>query len=788
MVQNYIKIVLRSIMRQKIYSFINIGGLAVGMASAILIILWVQNELNYDKFHKNGDEIYRLLIKTSNQGEVSLDPDTPYPLAEALKREIPEVVNAAVYVRYPKVLIKSKEKVFYEENVSIGSAQFFKIFNFHFILGDPESALINPNSVVITESMSNKYYNNESARGKIIKIDTTLYQVTGIIKDIPDQSHIKFDFIISPHEFENRYKENIGWGNFMSRCYVRLESSANIHNVANKINTNILKNISADFTTNVFAKFELQPLANIHLTNTILKYIYIFSILAFFILFIACVNYINLSTAMAARRSKEVGIRKVVGANRKQLIKQFLSESAVFTLMATVLAFIIIQLLLPSFKLLTKKQIIMDLSDYQYVLIFIGVILLTCLMTGIYPAFFTSSFNPTQMLKGGLKFGRNGINLRRLLVVYQYTISIGLIICTLIISNQLQFMRTKDLGFDKENLIYIPLDGSIKQEYNSFRNELMKNPAISGVTSSLYLPTSEYKDRSDIEWDGKDPNIKIHVETPSVDDNYFDVINLKIKEGRNFSKEFSTDSKQAIILNEAAVKSMGISSPIGKEVTINGFRGNIIGIVNDAHFLPLRYALEEQAYTLLNDLNGVVRGVVIIKIKPSGSDKKMFETIAAIKNEWSVFNPSQPFEYNFLNESIDKQYKTEQTISEIFSGFTVVAIIISCLGLFGLASFTIQRRSKEIGIRKVLGATIPEIILMLSNEFMKWIIAANIIAWPIAYFFMNSWLQDFAYRIDINIWIFIFSALISLFIALATISFQSIKSAIANPVDSIKYE
>jgi putative ABC transport system permease protein len=792
MLKNYLKIALRNIIRHKSYSFINITGLAIGMACCILILLWIQDELSYDKFHENADNIYRVAGEQQySDGSVDKFAVTPEALAAALKKEYPEVIYSTKISRTRGGLFKYDDNSFYERSVAYTDEFFFRIFKFPFIKGDSKIALSNPYSIVITRDIANKYFGNDDPIGKTIIFNNAYnLSVTGIIENIPHNSHLKFDFFI-PMKIYKDIRTSSGlifdeWRTYGYYTFLLLQKNMQFKTVNKKISRYLDKR-SDDNTTALF----LQPLTKIHLYSDLtadiggrgdIKYVYIFSIIAFFVLIIACVNFMNLATARSSMRAKEVGIRKVVGAQRSNLIKQFLGESILLSSIALIFAIVLVELFLPAFNNLSEKELTLSVSgNISIILALFLITIITGLISGSYPAFFLSSFKPITTLKGSTKRARRSFSLRKILILFQFAITIILLIGTISVYRQLNYVRNRKLGYEKEHIIYMPLRGELSQKYESMKNDMLKNVDVLNVSIASALPTgSTLSTSGSLDWEGKSPDDEILINVVSVDHDYIDTFKLQIIMGRNFSKKFSTDSSAGFVLNEAAIKAMGIESPIGKQFSLWDTKGTIIGVVKDYHFDSLHKEIEPLILAILPDLYSDI----CIKIK---SDN-ISNTIRELNSIWEKYVPEYPFEYHFLDESLDNLYRVEERIGISFKYFTVIAIIVSCLGLFGLASFTTEQRTKEIGIRKILGATVPNIILLFTQEFIKWVLIANIIAWPIAYYLMNRWLQNFAYRTNIGLSTFIFSAALALFIALVTVSYQSIKAALANPIEALRYE
>ncbi len=792
MLRNYIKIALRNIRRHKGYSFINITGLAIGMACCILILLWVQDELSYDKFHKNADNIYRVAGESQySDGSVDKFAVTPEALAAALKKEYPEVIYSTKISRTRGGLFKYDDNSFYERGVVYTDEFFFRIFKFPFIKGDSKIALSNPYSIVITKNIANKYFGTDDPIGKTIVYNNTYnLSVTGIIENIPHNSHLKLDFFI-PMKIYKDICTNSGlifdeWNTYGYYTFLLLQKNIQFKTVNKKISRYLDKR-SDDNTTALF----LQPLTKIHLYSDLtadirgrgdIKYVYIFSIIALFVLIIACVNFMNLATARSSMRTKEVGMRKVVGAHRGNLITQFLGESIFLSFIALIFAVVLVELFLPIFNDLSGKELTLNLANNIYIIfVLIFITIITGLLSGSYPAFFLSSFHPVTTLKGSTtKIGRS-FSLRKTLILFQFTITIILLIGTMSVYKQLNYMRNKNLGYEKEHVIYMPIRGDLNHKYEAMKNDLLSKVDVSHVAITSQLPTgSTLSTSGSIDWEGRNPEDEVLMNVASVDYDYIDTFKLQIIKGRAFSKKFLTDSSAGFILNEAAIKAMGIEHPIGKQFSLWDTKGTIIGVVKDYHFDSLHKEIEPLILAILPDLYSDI----CIKIK---SDN-ISNTISELNSIWKKYVPEYPFEYHFLEESLDNLYRVEERIGIIFKYFTIMAIIISCLGLSGLASFSTEQRTKEIGIRKVLGATVPNILLLLTKDFVKWVLIANIIAWPVAYYAMSRLLQNFAYRTNIGIVTFILSATLALLIALATVSYQSIKAALANPIEALRYE
>jgi putative ABC transport system permease protein len=789
---SYTKITLRKLRMQKGFSLINIAGLAIGMAACILILIWVQDELSYDKFHKNAGQIYRINSEDTSGGKTFLQAGSPAPLGQAMVDELPEVQSfTRVQSGWTGWRLSRGENLFLEEYLAAVDPAFFQIFRFPFIQGDPETALSDRYSIVLTEGLARKMFGSEDPLGKIVQLNNTDMTVTGIIKNIPRNSHLHFTFAF-PAVNMTRWRESKleEWTYVQFATYVVLQKEANIADVEKK-----MMDIVKMHLPKIQGRVYLQPLKDIHLHSTgintwmlaypnkgNISYVYIFSLTALCILLLACINFMNLSTARYATRAKEVGMRKVVGARRSDLIRQFLGESILLTGLALFIAVFLVTLMLPTFSRLAGKELSLIQSGNWKILFGLLVIALaTSLFSGSYPAVFLSSFQPVKVIKNIGQLGtRRGGALRKALVVLQFTFTIGLIICTAVIYLQLRFIQNKDLGYDTENIISFAAYNEYETNYEAAKSELLQNPNILAVCRGFPPPSGEWG-TTEVEWEGRHPSIEVKISEGRCSYDYLKVFNLKLAEGRFFSPEFSGDNGNWV-LNETAIAAMEMENPIGKWFSFQGRKGTIIGILKDFHGSSLHNPIAPVA---LQPGEGFF---MFVRYRP-GSPEDVTKLLSFLKTKWEKFVGTHiPFRYDFIDENIKNWYSTEQRIGEIFRYFTLLAVIIACLGLFGLASYMAERRTKEIGIRKVLGAGISGIALLLTKEFVKWVVAANIVAWPLAYIATKKWLQGFAYRIDLGWEIFVFSAVVALVIALGAVGYQALKTAAANPIKALRYE
>jgi cell division protein FtsX len=694
-------------------------------------------------------------------------------------------------------LVVHGEKKYYEENFYFSDPSLFEIFTFPFIKGDPSTALSLPSSVVITQEMALKYFGRKDPLGKTIQTQNQNdYIVTGVIENVPTNSHLQFDFVGSI-ERAVAMGSRTHWSGWLYSTYVLLQPNTSFEEVNTKLESWIKTKDSEE------ARYYLQPLSDIHMYGLqgegAIRPLSLFSILALLILIIACINYMNLATARAGTRAKEIGLRKVVGAKKANILKQFLSESILFAFFALFISICLVALFLPVFNQISGKELSMNLAQNLFLFLgILGITLLTGVLAGSYPAFFLSSFEPDRILKGYLsakKISTSTASIRKGLVVFQFVLTIVLLISTTTVYRQMNFIKNRRLGFDKNYLIYMQLQSEgnlwerydaqkIWTKYKTLKNELSQNPDILEVSSATCLPFGMMGNEfGQLDWEGKDSEYQVSMNHMAVDSRFFKTFQLEMVEGRIFSDEFPSDS-QNFVLNEAAIKAADLKSPVGKRFRLLNKTGEIIGVIKDFHFAPLHDEIEPLVLHLMPYQYWMYRNYVFVRI----SSDNISQTITSIKKMWDKAIPKYPFEFQFLDDTIDARYRSEQRLEIILRIFTFLAISISCLGLFGLISFTAEQKTKEIGIRKVLGASMGSVVRLLSREFVVLVILANVIAWPVAYFVITKWLKNFAYRTGIGFTTFLFSGLLALIIAILTVCFQSIKAALANPVDSLRYE
>ncbi len=785
MISNYLKIAWRNLWKNKTFSLLNIMGLALGMACSLLIMLWLQDEIQKDKFHKNGKQLYRVMENQFYAGETVTYASTPGILSQHITKDIPEIEMASqmLWEEYPLFTVGDQ---FEKEKGRYVNGDFLNMFTFALEKGDARTALKRPDGVVISKKLADKYFPNQDPLGKIIRVDNKDdVMVTGVLKEITEQSSLKFDFLMSFERWQKTNEWSKEWGNNGPRCYVMLNKNASLDKVQAKIK-GYIKTKNKDSNVELF----LQPYEDVYLYSNYkagiqdggrIDYVKMFSIIAVFILVIACINFMNLATARSIKRAKEVGVRKVVGAVRYSLIAQFLGESLIIAFLSLVFAVFIVFLMLPAFNTLTEKHLSLDFTDPLFLLILLGLTIVTGMVAGSYPALFMSSLRPVVVLKGALKFKPSATLFRKGLVVFQFALSIMLIVGMLVVYRQIEYIQSKNLGFDRENMLYMPLEGDLSNNFISFKQELTNMPGIKSVTCSQADPLEVGSSTQGVNWAGKDTTKIILFSQNPVSYDYLATMGIKLKDGRDFSSAFSTDTSNYII-NEEAAKKMGMKDPVGKEMFMWGRKGTIVGLVKSFHINSLHESIPPLILNMQRGKNNW--GQVIVRTQ-AGQTK---EAIASMEKAFKKFNPRFPFSYKFTDQEFAAQYKGENVVSKLANYFAFLAIFISCLGLFGLAMFTAEQRTKEIGVRKVLGASVVSITAMLSKDFLKLVLISAIIAFPLAWYLMKNWLQKYAYRIEIQWWFFLIAGVLACLIALLTVSYQSIKAALTNPIKSLKTE
>ena len=785
MLRNYLKIAWRNILKSKTFSFINVLGLALGMTCSLLILLWVQDERSINRFHANGPRLYQVLENQRWTGnETSTTPATPGPLAPALVAEIPEVEKAVKITWEEEHLLSVGEKA-YKEKGRYASPDLFQLFSFPLRHGDPKTAIVGPTSIVISEKVALKLFGKTDVVGRMIRLDNKEdRQIAGVLHDIPETSSLKFDYVLplEPYEKENEWLTK--WDNNGIRTFALLHEGADVERVNEKILEFVRKHDKNVTTIQTF----LFPFEDAYLYSKFtngkpdggrIEYVRLFTVVALFILIIACINFMNLATARSAKRAKEVGIRKVVGAERATLIGQFVGEAVLTAGIALLFAVVLVWLLLPSFNKMTEKHIAIQYDNPFYWLTLLGLALLTGLVSGSYPALFLSSLQPVRILKGTLRFNAGAVLFRQGLVVFQFALSLLLIIGTLIVGQQVDYIRTKNLGLDRENVVYMPLEGDLPKRFEAFKRDLLQSPGIQAVSSSGQDPMAIGNSTIGVEWKGKDPADKTLFTQMPVGYDFIETMRIKLLDGRDFSPGVVTDTSNYIV-NEEAARRMGMKQPVGQDLKFWDKPGKIIGLMKNFHLNSLRVAIEP----LIIRLDTVYNSTLLVRTQAGQTEK----ALASMQTLAKKYNPAYPFAYEFADDTFQKQYQGEMLVGKLANTFAVLAIFIACLGLFGLAMFTAEQRTKEIGVRKVLGASVTSIVALLSKDFLRLVLIAILLATPLAWWAMSRWLQDFVYRIDIEWWVFAVAGVMAVGIALLTVSFQSIKAALMNPVKSLRME
>ncbi|APS40266.1 ABC transporter permease [Salegentibacter sp. T436] len=802
MLKNYIRAAKRSMLKNKGVYGINILGLSLGLASCLLILLFILNEVSYDRFHKKADDIVRVVFKAEIGGEEISEAVVMPPVGPTLEKEFPEVLTTARLKQMNDPSLSYNNKTYRDFDFAYIDPEFLEVFDFKILKGNNINPLEDPNAVILTKKEAERYFGTENPIGKRLKFEDwdKNFTVTAVMEEIPENSHFEFDVFASMNGYE--YANTTSWVNSDFHTYLLLKDGNQFRNLEAKLPGIMDKYMGPQIRDAIgvsYSEFKdknsvglfLQPLTDIHLNPDFvssghlkpgmdIKYLYIFGAVAIFMLFIACINFMNLATAAASKRAKEVGIRKVLGSGQKQLIKQFLTESFLATIVAALLAIVLVILFLPTFNQLAGKSLqVFDLLQYSIVFSTLALIVLVAFLAGGYPAFFLSSFKPIQVLKN--RFSASGkSNLRNGLVIFQFIISAGLILATIVVYQQMAFIQNKDLGYDKDHILVLREAQLLGEQRDAFKNQILEDPRVKSVSNSSYVPAGP----SDINMSGilLNNEYQRRMFIYKVDEAYIPTLGLELVAGRNFSKEFSAEEDK-VIINETAANSLGFhQDPIGKTFTQDTDEGGreltIVGMVKDFHFKSLHREIEP--LILMNNPYG---GLIV---RTNTAD--VASLLSNMESEWQKFSLKEPFSYTFLDESFNKTYLREQKMGTILSIFTGLTIFVACMGLFGLVTFAAERRVREIGVRKVLGSSVRGIIALLSKDFIRLILISFIIAFPLGYFLMEQWLQDFAYRIEIKWWVFVLAGILTTLIALLTIGFRSYKAASANPVKSLRTE
>ncbi len=799
MLKNYFKVSVRNLLKHKGYAFINILGLAVGLAASVLIVLYISHEMSYDKFHEKADRTYRIMADWSNKGDSRIHQlGTPFILAQTIRDKYPQVA-AITQITGPlgDVVLRYRDTAFKETDVFCAEPSFLDVFSFPLEAGDPETSLEAPNMMVLTRSLAQKYFGDEDPVGKTMEVqalgERQFFQVTGVMADIPQNSHFRFDMLIS---MKTVYPEpNMGWTWNNYTTYIVLQEGVTQGLMEEKL-VEIDRVYFDGGREHIPWIWTLEPITRIHLhsdlvtgnqPNGSIAYVRLFFLVAVLILFIAGINFVNLSTARSARRAKEVGLRKVVGSLRSQLIQQFLSESILMSLIALAFAVILIQAALPFYRNLTGKTL--ALSYFGDPVVIPGLLVLALavgMLAGLYPAFFLSSFRLADVLKGSLlsKRSRSSLFLRNGLVVFQFAMSVLLIIGATVIFKQLKFIKNQRLGFDKEHVVVIHNADTLGGQLDAYMERLKQQSDVLGVTAARAIPG-----RGTPNWgigvEGIERSRPMNMNFMTCDQDFADVLNIKMLEGRFMSRDFPSDV-DAVVINKKAAEYFGIDEPVGKKIRIWWARKDftIVGIIDNFHFESLHNEVRSMGYLLPEAIDSTRRPFLLVKVRFQVTS----DVLSGLRRAWQSMAGGLPFEFTFLDERIDNLYQNDNRAGSIVSLFSGLAIFVSCLGLFGLAAFVAEQRTKEIGVRRVLGAPLSNIMWLLTGQFIKWVIVANLIAWPVGYWVMNRWLEGFAFRASLSVWIFLVSGLAAVIIAAFTVSSQVIKAALANPAQSLKYE
>lgn len=788
-VHNYFKIAIRNIKRQKSFSLLTILSLAIGLTAFIIISLYIQYEFSFDKYHKNAENIYRIL---ADHGNDDIEASTPGPLAPTLIEYYPEIKSAIRISNRSNILVSYNNKKFLESNFYFSDPGIVKVFSFDLVIGDLNTAIDYPNSIIISKNVASKYFGEENPINKIIKIENSKeYKITGVFKNLPKNSHFNINFI-APFS-----KIHDNWRTFEYNTYCLLEDNIDPKVIENKFNELLEKK---NYPNSNIGKanrcsYQFQPLTEIHLNSNInndisnnnnANNIYILSFIGFLILLIGCTNYMNLATARSGKRIKEVGIRKVVGAQKRQIMRQFLGEAIIFSTLAFILSIFFVVMILPVFNSFIEREITLNLmTNFQFIFSLVGIIIFTGIIAGGYPAMLISSFKPTKILHKTNKNSKRGTFQKNILVIFQITISIILIISTFVVRDQLFYIKNTDVGYSKDQIITVIIrDSAVQKNIETVKKELLKNPNILKATLSRHLPnriTNAVKMEIPKNLSTKSPPL---IYFTVADYDFLDVFDIKLVQGRNFSPEFLSDNNGAFLFNETAVRTLGWDSPIGKDYHIiwNNRSGKTVGVIKDFNFRSLHNKISPLLIYFSSDK--FYSSYFSIKLKAN----TIPQTLDFLEEQMEIFSPNYPFEYRFFDDVFDHAYRAEQKLADIFGVFSSIAILLACLGLFGLTSFTAEQKFKEIGIRKVLGASITNIIQLLSKEFIKNILIAIIIGWPIAYYTMNNWLENFAYRVNIGIKSFVLATFLIFLLSIITVDYQILKASLKNPIDSLRYE
>ncbi len=790
MIRNYFLVAIRNIARKKVFTFLNVAGLAIGMAASLLILLWVQDELSYDRFNKKGEHIYRVEEDQFYSGARYHVTVTPQPSGPVWKEKIPEIVEQARINRLPRILFRNGDRVFFESSIVASDSGLFNMFTLPLLRGDPATALSAPYSIVLSEKLAKKYFGDANPLGMNLTLENRFqFMVTGVMKEIPENSIFTFEAVI-PFSFLREIGAlSNSWGNNSILTFVELAEGSDLESVNKKLTDVVL-----EYHPTTTTKFSVFPFLDIHLhsqfgfneTKGPVITIYIFSLIALFALLIACINFINLSTAKASSRSKEIGIRKVVGADRKTMIVQFMSESLILVSMSMILALMLVGLSLQLFNNVSGKEFTLaDLLHGRFIISYIIIGIIAGFLSGLYPAFYLSAINPVATLKGEGLAGKGNGTLRRVLVVVQFSLSVIIAVAAVFMYMQLRLLQTKDLGFDKENLIAIPMSEEMRGKYYSLKRELSKETLIQGVTAGLHNPVMMGSNSGGADWDGRDPDKGVLIGTNGVDYDYLETMKMVLVSGRDFSREFTADLARDttgnFLVNEEVVRLMDKGDPVGQNFRFMGIRGTIVGVLKNFHFKGADQAIEPMAFALAD--TSFLRNI-LVRLTPG----KTKESLASVEKTWNEIIPEYPLEYTFVDQDYANLFRTEMRLADLLKYFTILALIIASLGLYGLSSYSTERRTNEIGIRKVMGADSIVVIRTMAREYLVLVVISLIIALPAGWVIVHKLLQQFPYRIDMNILVFAAIAAGTVIVAMLTVGYQAYKASCINPAEALKID
>ncbi len=790
MITNIIRLALRNILKNKVFALLNIVGLAIGLTASLFILLWIQDELSYENFNVNAGNIYRVEEDQFYSGERYHVTVTPHPSGPVWKEKIPEIKEQTRINRLPKILFRNNEKVMFESSIIAADSGLFKVFTMPLAIGDPETALNSPHSIVLTEKLAAKYFGDSNPVGKTLTLENKYqFMVTGVMKDLPKNSMFTFEGVL-PYSFLTEIGAiSNSWGNNSILTFVLCEKGIETEEVNKKLTDVVLENLPETTT-----KYLLFPLLDIHLHSQFgfeisrgpIIVIYIFSLIALFVLLIACINFINLSTAKASGRSKEIAIKKVAGADQNTLIIQFMLESFFLVSFALVLALILMGLLLPLFNNISGKTFMLsDLFRIRFIVSILIAGSVAGIIAGLYPALYLASFNPVTILKGEPVSGKGNGKLRQILVVIQFALSILIAVASVFMYMQLKHLQNKDLGFDKENLVCIPMTDQMKSKYYSLKDELRKETLIEGVTAARSNPVRIGSNSGGADWEGKDPEKRVLIGTNAVDYDYLETMKMKLSSGRNFSREYGSDlvrdTTGNFLVNEEVVKIMGVEDAVGKSFNFMGFQGRIVGVMKNFHFKGADQPIEPVAFALTDP---AFLNYILIRLASGNTP----EALKSVENVWNKTIPEYPFDYFFIDEDYDRLFRSQLRLTSLLKYFTILAVIIACLGLYGLSAYSTERRRNEIGIRKVMGAGTPAILYSMVREFLLLVFISLIIALPAGWIIVANLIKQFASRIEMKISVFAIIAAGALIIALTTVIFQAVKASLINPAIALKFE